>query len=206
MENKKQQVVFIHGGEVFETYETYLEDLKAREFDPYQEKEQRWKDTLAEDLGPGFEVFAPRMPSKGNAKYTEWKIMLEKLLPYLNDGCIFIGHSLGGVFLAKYIAEEKISKEISALYLIAAPFSDKDSGHSLADFTLPESLENIEKQVEDVFIYHSKDDFVVPFSAGEHYDKALSTATLQPFDDRGHFLGEEFPELLKSVREMSRQH
>jgi len=40
--------------------------------------------TLKEDVGEDFEVFMPEMPNKDFADYTEWKIMFEKVFPFLD--------------------------------------------------------------------------------------------------------------------------
>ena len=75
------------------------------------------------------------MPNLINAKYNEWEIIFNKLVPFLNDTIIFIGHSLGGV-LAKYLSENKFPKKILATFLICAPYDDKDADYSLVDFNL----------------------------------------------------------------------
>ncbi|KKT58327.1 MAG: hypothetical protein UW53_C0035G0009 [Candidatus Giovannonibacteria bacterium GW2011_GWA1_44_25] len=113
----KQQIVFIHGGETHDTYEQYVEYLKRSEFDPKKESQKRWKHSLAENLGDGYEILMPQMPSKHNAKYNEWKIWFEKVTPFIKENAIFIGHSLGGIFLTKYLSENKFSKTIKATKL-----------------------------------------------------------------------------------------
>jgi len=67
------QVIVIHGGDTFATYEEYLEFLKSWEidFDEIRQKYTDWKDGLQEALGEGYEVIAPKMPNKINAKYLE---------------------------------------------------------------------------------------------------------------------------------------
>ena len=201
MKNKKQ-VVFIHGGETFETYDDFLAALKSWEFDPDKFKIKKWKDTLPEVLGEGFDVIAPVMPNKYNAKYKEWKIWFEKVLPYVRDNVVLVGHSLGGVFLAKYLSENDFPKKICATFLVAAPYDDADSDYSLADFALPESLERLAGQGGEIFIYHSEDDFIVPFVDAQKYTRALPDAAPVLFKDRNHFLQEEFPELVENIKRL----
>lgn len=196
----KKQVVFIHGGETFATYEDYLEFLRGCEFEPHPEREKRWKNSLEEKLGKEFEVIAPIMPCKYNAKYEEWKLWFEKVVPFVKDGVVLIGHSLGGIFLAKYLAKNDFPKKITATYLIAAPYGAEDSEYSLADFILPESLEKLEKQGGKISIYQSEDDPFVPFGDCEKYSQALPKAEKIIFKDRGHFALEEFPELIESIK------
>ena len=199
----KKQIIFIHGGETFDTYEEYIEYLKYSEYDPRKEPEKQWKDTLAEKLGEEYEVFAPRMPSKHNAKYKEWEIWFPKILPFVRDDVVLIGHSLGGIFLVKYLSVHAFPTRISATHLIAAPYDSREAIYSLTDFNLPESLLQFEKQAGQIFLYHSKDDPVVPFSACGKYAARLPRAKVADFETRGHFLKESFPELIQDIKNYS---
>jgi predicted alpha/beta hydrolase family esterase len=198
-----KQLVFIHGGETFDTYDEYLAYLRAETYDPKREQQKRWKHSLASDLGEEWEVFAPTMPSSYNAKFLEWSIWFEKVIPYLNNGVILVGHSLGGIFLAKYLSLHEMPVKIAATFLIAAPYDTRDTDYTLADFALTESLDGLSKQGGRIFIWHSRDDEIVPFSAFDLYCQALPTAEAKAFGGRGHFLGEEFPELIETIRSIS---
>lgn len=202
MNNMKKQIVVIHGGNTFDTYEEYLDHLKNYELNFDRLKAEGWKETIDEKLGEGFEVISPEMPNSANAKYSEWKIIFDKLILFLEDTFVFIGHSLGGLFLAKYLSENSFSKKILATYLIAAPYDDKDSEDSLGDFVLPATLEKLEKQGGRIFVYHSEDDPIVPFIDIEKYTKALPKAEKNIFKTKGHFMQEEFPELIESIQHL----
>jgi predicted alpha/beta hydrolase family esterase len=104
------------------------------------------------------------MPCKQNAKYEEWKIVFEKYLSLLDKEIIVIGHSLGGIFIAKYLSENNIATTVQALYLIAAPHSKNELGESLGDFLLEKDMDVISKHCENVFLVHSEDDPVVPIA------------------------------------------
>jgi hypothetical protein len=201
-ENMKKQIILLHGGDIYDTYEEYIASLKGVEMDFERVKAKDWKFDFGEKLGADFEVVAPKMPSPTNAKYLEWKIWFDKLVPFFEDGVILIGHSLGGIFLAKYLSENNLSKKITATFLIAAPYSKEDVGRSLVDFVLPNDLGNLQKQGGKMFIYHSKDDKVVVFSSTERYIKAIPTAQLVVFEDRGHFNQREFPELVDNIKSL----
>jgi predicted alpha/beta hydrolase family esterase len=196
-----QQVIVIHGGNTYDSYEDYLNALRERTLDVEQMKSKGWKSSLEYALGPAYEVIAPRMPLADNAKYSEWKIWFEKLLPYVTDHAVFIGHSLGGIFLAKYFAEEEYPKRMGAILLIAAPY-ESDSEYSLVDFVLPDDLSRLAAYGKRVHLYQSEDDFIVPFSNLERYKQMLPAAIPHVFTDRGHFLGDEFPELAEDIRQL----
>ncbi len=183
------------------TYEQYLDYLKNRQidFEKHGLRKPDWKEKLADLLGNEFEVIRPEMPSHRNAKYPEWKIWFEKFFPFINDNVILIGGSLGGTFLAKYLAENKFPKKIKAVILLAACFDDLPE-EPLLDFSLPKSLKNIESQTDKIILYHSKDDEVVPFAHLAKFQAALATAQARIFQDRGHFNQIELPELIEDIK------
>jgi len=196
----KKQIVVIHGGDTFEKYEEFLSFLKNFQIDPDYFKKKGWKDTLQDKLGEDFEVIALNMPNKINAKYLEWKIWFEKYFQFLNEGIVFVGHSLGGTFLVKHLSENSFPKKIKALLLVAAPLDDEDSDESLNDFALPASLAKITEQVDKIYLFHSKDDPVVPFEQVNKYKKALPNSEIIAFTDRQHFNQERFPEMFELLK------
>lgn len=202
--SKKQQVLIIHGGTTFKTHEDYIHFLES--YDLALEKltpKKDWKDSLQAELGEGFEVFQPRMPNGSNAQYQEWKLWFNKILSLLDDNVILVGHSLGGIFLAKYLSEEFSSKKVKAIFLIAAPFDDTGITESLGSFTLVKSFDMFKKQTEKIFLYFSKDDAVAPFVHAKKYLENLPEATLRIFEDRGHFKQANFPELVQDIKNLT---
>jgi len=143
------------------------------------------------------------MPNALNAKYFEWQIWFKKLFPFLNKEVILIGGSLGGIFLVKYLSENKFPKKIKGLFLVAPPFGDRDKKYSLADFNPKiKNLKNIEKQCTYINIYHSKNDPVVPFEDFLNYKKYLTKANFHEFKNREHFSQEKFPEIIKDIKKI----
>ncbi len=199
----KKQVLYIHGGMVFpssEDFRSYLEKKTATLDDlrPHSD----WKAGLQDALGDNFDVLTVKMPNKQNASYTEWRIWFSKILPLLSDDAILIGHSLGGLFLVKYLSEQSITKKIGSLLLVAAPFAgSKDE--PLADFNFSGSFPEISRHVGSVHIFASEDDPVVPFADAEKYQKMLPTAVLHRLSGYGHFRGERFPELVSLIKSIS---
>lgn len=159
-----------------------------------------WKDNLLTAL-PEFEVIYPKMPNPKNARYEEWKIWFEKLFPLLRNGVILVGHSLGGIFLAKYLSENKFSFSIGSIHLVAAPYDDKDCDEPLVDFSLSGGVGRLAELTNKIFLYHSRDDKAVPFVDLSKYEKDLPSAQAVVFEDRGHFNQEQFPELVINLRD-----
>lgn len=196
----KKQLLVIHGGNVFNAYEEYVKYIS--DYDLTLEKILRkdWKNSLTEKL-PDFQVIFPEMPSKRNAKYFEWKIWFKKILPLLEREIVLVGHSLGGIFLVKYLSENNSEKKIKGVFLVAPPY-DLDEGHALADFSLQEDFSKLEVQAEKIIIYHSRDDPTVPVSNVEKYREVLPRAEIKIFEGRGHFNQEEFPEITRDIKSL----
>ncbi|MCC6643623.1 alpha/beta hydrolase [Candidatus Peregrinibacteria bacterium] len=197
----KQQIFVIHGGNASNSYAEYLKYLKTKKVDLKWLAAKDWKTELGKNLGQRFQVYNPQMPNKQNAKYLEWKIYFEKFIPLMSDQIILIGHSLGGIFLAKYLSEKKFPKKILATFLIAAPFNTPTK-HPLADFNLLNDLSKLAIQGGQIYFYHSEDDRVVPFSNLKHYKKLLPSAMIRTFKKRGHFNESNFPELTKDLKNL----
>jgi len=197
----KQQIFVIHGGNASNSYAEYLKYLRAKKVTLEYLQLTDWKSNLQKTLGSKFEVFNPPMPNKQNAKYLEWKIYFEKLIPLMSNNVILIGHSLGGIFLAKYLSEKTFPKKIRATMLVAAPFNTPTK-HPLADFILGKNLNKLAKQGGNIYLYQSKDDLVVPYSNLASYQKALPEATTRTFKSRGHFNLKNFPELTRDLKNL----
>lgn len=197
----KKQVIVIHGGDCFETKEKYLSFLRSFEIDSLDYFfGTSWKSTLQQNLGEDFQVIAPLMPNQFDARYEEWKIWFEKLIPLLNDEVVLVGHSLGGTFLAKYLAENTLSKKITSLHLVAPMYDAEGTNDSMCDFVMPQNLEKITNQCSNIFLYQSSDDEIVPPLNAEKFLKALPNAKLLSFSDRGHFNQESFLELVETIK------
>jgi uncharacterized protein len=198
---KKQQIIVIHGGNAFDKYEDYIEDLKTKEVSLERLLYKDWKKNLPEVLGEQYEIIAPQMPNALNARYLEWKIWFSRLTPLFAKEVILIGHSLGGIFLAKYLSENKYPKKIKAVFLVAAPYNTEKQ-HPLVGFNLQKDLSKFQKQAGKIYAYHSKDDFVVPFSNLKSYQKALPKMKVKIFKDRIHFNQESFPEIVDDIKKL----
>lgn len=204
----KKQIVAIHGGDAHNSHKEYIDSLMSElverdDFKVNNDRSRRWKEGLGKELGKHFEVFNPEMPgSRWSGKYSEWKIWFDKILPFLHKNPVFIGHSLGGIFLARYFAENNDTKKAAGVFLVAAPYRDKDSDDKLADFVLPKNLARLKKLGDRLHLYHSKDDPIVSFKALKEYTKRLPEAQVTIFKDKGHFILPRFPEIVKEIKRL----
>jgi predicted alpha/beta hydrolase family esterase len=203
---KKRQIIIIHGGASYGSYKEYIKSLKSDAIDESalgRTEKEGWKDTLGRKLGRNYDVLYPEMPNWMNAKYLEWKIWFEKLSAFFTEPVVLIGHSLGGIFLARYLSENVSPKKVKAVFLIAAPYSRGNDAESIGDFITPASLSKITRQCPDIFIYHSQDDPIVPFKGNyEHYVSALPGAHGVVFKNKKHFNQATFPELVRAIKNL----
>lgn len=198
----KKQIILIHGGSTFDKHKDYLTFLKGLKINLDRYRRTKWSDSLRQDLSSRFDVLLPKMHNPTNAKYNEWKILFKKISPLLNNNVILIGHSLGAIFLVKYLSENKFPKKILAIMLVSPPYNDEGMEEFFSDFVLPKSLDRLKKQGGKIFIYQSRDDLVIPYAHLEKYKKALPNAIIRKFKRRGHFDQPRFPELVKDIEDL----
>lgn len=203
----KRQIIYIHGGDTWKPHEDLLKHLRGMRLDREDfvpDSKERWHRRLQSSLGAKYEVFRPDMPCAEVARYDIWKIWFDKLLRFVGEEPIFIGHSLGGIFLAKYFAENPDTKHLKALLLVAPPYADATTREDMADFILPDDVRRLAKLGDRVRLYFNKKDPVVAFADSKRYMKLLPQAQLTAFDDpaRTHFITKGFPEIIRDIKSL----
>lgn len=198
---KKTQILYIHGGMTFrrqKDYEKYLSTIEVS-----LESRKKWQDEYLDiQLGKNFEIIRPKMPLKENARYKDWKIFFEKYLKLLDENYILIGFSLGGIFLAKYLSENKLNKKPKATFLIGAPFDNTLSDEELCGgFVLKSNLSLLEKNSLHTHLMFSEDDPIVPVVHAYKFQKKLNKSIFYIYKNKnGHFGVPVFPELVKLIK------
>ncbi len=213
----KQQIIHIGGGVAKENYDSYLDFVEQIEFDPYKEKSIFWTKTLEKDLWEDFEYIKIPMPNSDFADYQAWKIMFEKILPYLKQDFVILGHSIGADFLLKYLDElplsfghlppypkgyerGRLAEKVKHIFLLAPAFEDNEQ-EVLGTFKFSTNLQQFDKNFWKITTFlHSKDDFVVPFEDFQKFKNILKNPKFIQYEDKNHFLVERFPEFLEMLR------
>lgn len=201
MPKQKTQILYIHGGSTHKTRKDYLHFLKTQ--DIFLEKRDGWDGTyLDQKLGHSFQIIRPRMPLKDYAHYKEWVIHLERFIPKLRNNLILIGQSLGGIFLAKYLSENKFPKKILATYLVCPPFDNTlPKANLVGGFKLKTDLSLLEKNSKKLYLLFSKNDQVVPLSQAKKYARKLKHAKIIIYKHiKGHFRVSKFPEIVAMIK------
>lgn len=197
-----QQIVFIHGGTAFNSYDRFLDNLKTKTV--YKDRltyQPMWFHLLDKTLASSAEVLLPSMPNKQNASFKEWSIWFDRLQDVIEKDAILIGHSLGAIFLAKYLAGNELKKPAKAIMMLAGPYND-ESIEDLGGFTIEPSdgLENIYKSTKDVVLVHAPNDPVVNIDEQHRYQKVLPMAEYVQLDGPDHFMRPEFPEMVELIQ------
>jgi len=193
MKNKKQ-IIYIHGGRVFERKNGFYNYLKTIEIS--LNKEKNWPEFLEENL-KNYQIIKLNMPCKFGADYQGWKIWFQRHFNFFNDGVILIGWSLGGSFLLKYLTENNFPKKIKQLHLISPAVLKNEILDFKPNLKKINKLKNITKEI---YLWHSKDDKIVSFKDSEFLKKNLPEINLFSFKNRGHFYSKKFPEIIKIIK------
>lgn len=184
----------------FKKRSDYLNYLKNRSISI--ENKKRWTDDFLEKtLSKKFFIIKLKMPCKENAKYIDWKIHFDRYKKYIDKNTILIGISLGGIFLAKYLSENKIKKVLST-YLICPPYDNSLSNEDLVGgFKLGKDLSLLEKNTKNLYLMFSKDDPIVHVSHAYKYQKKLSKkANIIIYKSKnGHFRIQKFKEIVDLI-------
>lgn len=189
---EKPQVIFIHGGDAFRDSGKLYEMLRGRSFNPYEAK-KKWQELLFAKLADTHECHRLSMPNSFWADYEAWKIWFEKMVPYLRDGVVLVGHSLGGSFLFRYLTENKLPVTVAQVHLVAPVILPTEDCEGF--YINIENWTGFASSITTVHLWHSEDDLTVPIIHSETIVSLYPTATLHRFTDRFHFIGEEFPEI-----------
>lgn len=159
--------------------------------------------SLQNALGRGYEVRYPNMPDQDSATYADWKAPIERELATFDEPAILVGHSVGASVLLKYLAEQPLGKPLPSVFLLATPFWGADEFWKWDEARLPEDAATKLASIPRIFLYHSRDDEVVPFAHLALYAAKLPQATIRVFDRRGHQFGNDLSEVAEDIKQHS---
>jgi len=156
-------------------------------------------ESLQRALGDEYAVHFPRMPDEDDPKVQSWKKKISAELLQLRGNVLLVGHSVGGSIVLRYLAEEKVSTPIAGLFLLAAPSWDEDRWN-FDDLKLPPDVAEKIASIPRIFLYHSRDDEVVPFAHLALHAARLPQATVRAVDGRGHQFGNDLTDVARDMR------
>lgn len=162
---------------------------------------KNWFPWLKEELGiRGKRYIVPHFPILEKQNYQNWSTILKSYLDIgiMNENTTFITHSLGGIFLVKFLLEYKV--KVKRLLLVA-PFNNLEfeKEQELYDTFYVERLEDLKELCQDIIcIYSNNDPYIPESNVFEFASKVGAKRVL--IENAGHFTGKsgyrEFRELL----------
>src|SRR5204863_8037984 len=155
--------------------------------------------SLQEALGAEYDVRYPQMPGESEPDMQTWKAQIARELAAVDGKIILVGHSVGGSTLLKYLSEEEVEKPIAGLFLLAAPSWD-EGNWNFDDFRLPDDLAAKLSRVPRIFLYHNRDDEIVPFSHLALHAARLPHAIVRESDTGGHQFGNGLATVASDVK------
>ena len=157
--------------------------------------------SLQKALGAEFDVRYPQMPRESEPDMQTWKAKIATELETLGGEVILVGHSVGGTVLLKYLSEEKVEKPIAGLFLLAAPSWDEENWN-FDDLRLPRDLTAKLSSIARIFLYHNRDDKIVPFSHLMLHAERLPHAVLRESESGGHQFGNDLANVANDIRSL----
>jgi len=159
---------------------------------------------LQRELGTGYTVSCPELPDEANAPYELWKQRVEKEIHGMQEPVILVGHSIGGSHLAKIMTEVQADKPVAGIFLLEAPFWGGEGWHyeGYKEIEIPEeSFSKLPKGAK-IFIYHTRDDEIVPFDHLALYAKHIPQAVVREIATGGHQLADTITPLVEDIRNL----
>lgn len=163
------------------------------------EEDAALAESLEQALGHRYQVHFPRMPDEADPNFDSWAQKIFAELSALHGKVFLVGHSVGGSILLKYLSEEEIPKPIAGLFLLAAPSWDANEWN-FDDLKLPPNLDETLASISRIFLYHSRDDAVVPFGHLALHGARLPRATVRAVESGGHQFGNDLADVAKDIR------
>jgi predicted alpha/beta hydrolase family esterase len=156
---------------------------------------------LGAALGPELELRYPEMPNEAAPETEVWQARIGEELAAMGDGAVLVGHSAGGVQLLLFLAMSEPAPELAGVFLIAVPFCGP-GGWDCGDVVLPNDLGTLVPDRVPYFLYHGRDDAVVPFAHVDLYAKALPQAVVRRLAGRDHQLNGDVSEVASDIRRL----
>ncbi|NTU82136.1 MAG: alpha/beta fold hydrolase [Chloroflexales bacterium] len=158
--------------------------------------------SLREALGGAYELHYPQMPDAGAPEYGAWQRRIAQELAALGGPVALVGHSLGASVLLKYLVEAQPAQPTSGLFLTATPFWGAPDWE-VDEYRLPESFPARLPDGLPLFLYHCRDDEVVPFAHLGRYAQQLPWATVRAIDRGGHQLNVDLSAVAHDIERLT---
>ena len=156
-------------------------------------------ESLTETLGKSYAVKYPRLTSDDSQPDYGWTKQIADNISAYRDEVIIVAHSFGASMLLKYISENKVSTNITGIFLLATPYWDGSEDWQKG-FTLKKDFaDHLPKNIL-LHFYHCKDDEEVPFAQFEKFKKQGKQATFHPQEKGGHQFDNDLSKIAGDIK------
>ena len=142
----------------------------------YGNPNENWFPWLKKELEKiGYDVLVPKFPTPLDQSLESWLRTISKHQDKINDGTVFIGHSLGAAFILDYL--EKEDKRIKAAFLVAGFFQLLNSPYDSINKTFVDKnfyWKKIKSNCEQFFVFASDNDEYIPLKISKDLAKNLN--------------------------------
>jgi predicted alpha/beta hydrolase family esterase len=158
-------------------------------------------ENLQRNLGTRFAVHYPRMPNEDDPSYETWRQAIAQELASVTEPVMLVGHSLGGSVVIKWLSERQGEQPIAGVFLAASPFWGgagwRYEGYE--KLALSQAVAARLPSAMPIYLYHCRDDAVVPFDHLALYAEALPQATVRAFDTGGHQFNNDVSAIARDI-------
>lgn len=160
-------------------------------------KDDGWYPWLDSELSKNNEVFRFNMPDTETPEIEKWVSFLDKQVDSLDENTFFIGHSIGCQTIMRYLETKEITKIGGILFV--APWleltkyavSDEESYNTAKPWlTRKIDFERIKKFTNNINCIFSDNDYFVPLTEKEKFEKLLNANT-EVVNNKGHISAED---------------
>ena len=160
-------------------------------------KDDGWYPWLDSELSKNNEVFRFNMPDTETPEIEKWVSFLNKQVDSLDENTFFIGHSIGCQTIMRYLETKEITKIGGILFV--APWleltkyavSDEESYNTAKPWlTRKIDFERIKKFTNNINCIFSDNDYFVPLTEKEKFEKLLNANT-KVVNNKGHISAED---------------
>jgi hypothetical protein len=155
--------------------------------------------SLESKLGADYQVRYPRMPDEDEPDFAAWKACIAQELAAMGEGALVVGHSIGASVVIRVLAESEAERGLAGVFLIAAPFWHDDEVWRWKEAELPKDAGDRLSGGPPLFLYHGRQDEIVPFGHLGLYAKALPKAVVRRLEGRNHQLDDDLSEVAGDI-------
>jgi len=136
----------------------------------------------------GYQVFVPQFPTPEGQSMEAWLKIMEPYMPKINEDTLLIAHSLGSIFLLRFL--ERLQTSVKAAFFVGAPVGVAPIKNWEGDSKFSGGFEfdwnNIKSKAGKFIVFHSDTDPYVNLGNGQKLARELGVE-LNFIPNAGHF-------------------